>query len=123
MLVKLLQISLKYSRKKFIKKTDARRRASEGKRGRIPVRSVGAIALAVLLLANVLMTPARAETSVDRGRNLYKLCQACHSLKAGVTLVGPSLHGLFGRRAAGDESFTYSDAFYGADFAWSPVPR
>lgn len=84
------------------------------------MRRLVAEAVAVLLLANVLMTPAWAETSVDRGRNLYKLCQACHSLKADVTLVGPSLHGLFERRAAGVESFTYSDAFYGADFRWGP---
>jgi cytochrome c len=42
----------------------------------------------------------------------------CHSLEAGVTVVGPSLHDLFGRKAASIDSFTYSDAFYGADFAW-----
>lgn len=77
-----------------------------------------AVGVAVLLLTSVLATPAGSQTAADRGRNLFKLCQACHSLKDGVTVVGPSLHGLFGRRAASIDSFSYSDALYGVDFVW-----
>lgn len=86
------------------------------------MRRVVAISVAVLLLVNVLAARARAETAAERGRSLYKLCQACHSLKEGVTLVGPSLHGLFKRHAASLDSFEYSEALYGADFVWDP-PR
>lgn len=77
-----------------------------------------AVGVAVLLLANVLATPARSETAIERGKNVFKLCQACHSLEADVTIVGPSLHGLFKRRVAADDSFSYSDALAGTDFVW-----
>lgn len=33
------------------------------------------------------------------GEKVFKKCAACHSLKAGMKKVGPSLHGLYGRTA------------------------
>lgn len=83
------------------------------------MRRVAATGVAVLVLANVFTTPAQSETAIERGRNLFKSCQKCHSLKAGVTIVGPSLHGLFDRPAASVDTFSYSEALYGADFVWN----
>ncbi len=77
-----------------------------------------AIGVAVLVLAGAITARAESAGAVARGRAVFSQCKACHSLKPGVTTVGPSLHGLFGRKAASLDSFEYSDAFYGADFVW-----
>lgn len=77
-----------------------------------------AIGVAVLTLACAATAHAAGDDAVARGKAVFNQCKACHSLKPGVTTVGPDLHGLFGRKAASLDSFEYSDAFYGADFVW-----
>jgi cytochrome c len=56
-----------------------------------------------------------------RGKRTFKLCQSCHLTAEGAgNLVGPNLHGLFGREAGSLEGFAYSDALKNADFIWEP---
>lgn len=39
----------------------------------------------------------------------FAQCQACHTFEKGArTLIGPNLHGVFGRRAASVEGYRYS---------------
>jgi cytochrome c len=38
-------------------------------------------------------------------------CKACHKLEAGAKLLGPSLFGVYGKKAGSMEGFAYSDAF------------
>jgi cytochrome c len=82
------------------------------------VQKGAAVGLAVVALVGVGAAPAWSDSASERGQTIYKQCAACHSLEEDVTLVGPTLHDLFGRKAASVDSFTYSDAFYGADFVW-----
>ena len=57
-----------------------------------------------------------------RGKRTFKLCQSCHLTAEGAgNLVGPNLHGLFGREAGSVEGFAFSDALEEADFVWEPV--
>lgn len=55
------------------------------------------------------------------GDRLLMQCRACHTLDAGgAQLLGPNLHGVFGRRAGGVETFGYTAALKQADFVWTP---
>lgn len=49
----------------------------------------------------------------------FQACQACHSLEAGRNGVGPSLHGIVGRRIAMQEGFIYSNAATRSTLVWT----
>ena len=64
-------------------------------------------------------TSTLAAEDPERGKLVFEQCTACHSLEAGKTEVGPSLHGLFGRRSD-SETFNYSPAMRRANVTWTP---
>ncbi len=73
--------------------------------------------LASLLLALIVATlvaDARAEMpsgDANRGALLFRACTACHSLAPDRNMTGPSLAGIWGRKAGSLESFErYSPA-------------
>ena len=63
-------------------------------------------------------TAAHAAGDAARGEQKYIECGACHSLKPGVTIVGPSLAGLFGRKAGSQTDFRYSPAMRRSGITW-----
>src|SRR5215203_111724 len=65
------------------------------------------------------VSSALAAEDPEKGKALFEHCAACHSLESGTSEVGPSLHGLFGRRAA-SEDFNYSPAMRRANIIWTP---
>ena len=64
--------------------------------------------------------PAEAAEDPARGKTVFAVCVACHSLAPGVHGVGPSLHGLFGRASASAENYIYSPAMRRAKLTWTP---
>lgn len=75
----------------------------------------------VLPVADYLKLPRYRDADAEYGRNLVLQCRACHNLDAeDSSPLGPSLHGLFGRRAGSLADFAYSPALAGADFVWTP---
>ena len=42
------------------------------------------------------------------GKEVFKECMACHTVEQGKNRVGPSLHGVVGRKAASVDNFKYS---------------
>jgi len=64
--------------------------------------------LAVML---VLATGAWAQDEPNwrDGRKVFKKCQSCHSFKPGEIRFGPSLAGVYGRKAGVMAEFPYSD--------------
>lgn len=70
-----------------------------------------------LLLAAVLTTPPAPQSAPapDPGARAFQRCAACHSMRADDhDNPGPSLRGVFGRRAGGASGFAYSDALKAA---------
>ena len=63
---------------------------------------------------------ARAEGDAARGEKKFEECQACHSLDRNAESVGPSLHGVFGRKAGEGADFRYSPAMKRSGIAWTP---
>jgi cytochrome c len=79
--------------------------------------AVAASALTLLLAAT---GAARADGDAARGEKRFDECATCHSLKEGVNGVGPSLHGVLGRKAAGLDDFRYSPAMKRSGLTWTP---
>jgi cytochrome c len=73
-------------------------------------------ALSVLLLAGA----ARADGDAVRGEARFQDCAACHRLEAGTNNVGPSLHGIFARKAGEIVDFRYSPAIKRSGIVWTP---
>ena len=55
------------------------------------------------------------------GRQVFKKCEACHSLEPSRNLVGPSLAGIVGRKAGSESAYDYSPAMKQSGLIWSPA--
>jgi cytochrome c len=64
-------------------------------------------------------TPVLAAENAANGKAIFEKCAACHSLEAGKNEIGPTLHGLFGRKSA-SESTNYSPVMKRANVTWTP---
>jgi len=62
--------------------------------------------------------PGVASAAVD-GAKVFHKCQACHSIEAGVNKVGPSLHGVVGRKAGTAAGYNRYKGMKGADWTWN----
>lgn len=62
--------------------------------------------------------PALADGDAAAGEKVFNKCKACHSLEEGKNKVGPSLHGVIGRKAAGIDGFKYSKAMQDSGLTW-----
>jgi cytochrome c len=78
---------------------------------------------AALLLTSALVGAARADGDAVRGEGFYKECAACHRLEAGASEVGPSLHGIFSRKAGELADFRFSPAMKRSGVVWTAETR
>jgi cytochrome c len=63
---------------------------------------------------------ARADGDAARGEAKFQDCAACHKLEGGANNVGPSLHGVFTRKAGELADFRYSPAIKRSGITWTP---
>jgi nitrite reductase (NO-forming) len=63
--------------------------------------------------------PAAVDGDPTAGRQVYRKCQACHSLEPGKNSLGPSLAGIFGKKAAEAPDYNYSAAMKSAKLVWN----
>jgi cytochrome c len=80
----------------------------------IPLGMLGALLAAGSAAAQTAGDP-------DKGAAVFAQCRLCHSLDAGKNGTGPSLHGLFGRKAGSVTGFAYSAAMKQSGVVWSDV--
>ena len=76
--------------------------------------------LLIAMLPALLVTAARSDDDVARGEKRFTDCAACHSLAPGINNVGPSLAGIFSRKAAAVPDFRYSAAMRKSGITWTP---
>lgn len=73
-----------------------------------------------LMITLLPVAAARADGDPARGEARFQECAACHRLEAGVNEVGPSLHGIFMRKAGELADFRYSPAMKRSGVSWTP---
>lgn len=76
---------------------------------------IPAISLAAIIIA---AAPGLA-ADASRGEQLFVECASCHTLEKGVHNVGPSLAGLFQRKAGGFDDYRYSPAMKRSNITWT----
>jgi cytochrome c len=70
------------------------------------------------LVALAAAVPAAA-ADIDHGRQVFQACAACHTEKPDA--LGPSLHGVVGRKSAALADFRYSGPMRRANLTWDEV--
>lgn len=80
---------------------------------------MGTTALVSVLIIFGLAAPATAAGSAARGKEVFQRCALCHSLIEGENVVGPSLHGLFGRKAGTAPDYNFSKAMKNSGIVWN----
>ena len=73
----------------------------------------------VVLIVSLTVTGAYADGDAARGKKLFEECAACHSLERGANGVGPTLNGVFERKAGELADFRYSPAMKRSALPWS----
>jgi cytochrome c2 len=77
-------------------------------------------AIMALFVTLQLVGVARADGDAARGEARFQDCAPCHKLEAGANNVGPSLHGIFTRKAGELADFRYSPAIKRSGIVWTP---
>lgn len=89
---------------------------------------VGAAALLLAGTAGALAAPMPLDVTdggkkltgnADHGKTIFNRCAVCHSIAKGVNHIGPSLHGVVGRRAGTIPNFSYSGANRKSGITWT----
>lgn len=77
----------------------------------------------LILIAVAMMfwtVQANARPDIDEGkREFNRSCRGCHSLTSGEVKEGPSLAGVFGRRAGSLPEYNYSPAMQESKVIWT----
>jgi len=81
-------------------------------RGLLTLVAIGVIAFAVAVTA---------EVDPDKGKAVFEQCAACHSLGEAGDYDGPTLKGVFGRKAGSLEDYRYSAAMKRSGVTWDAM--
>jgi cytochrome c len=76
----------------------------------------------IAIIASLVIKTASAQTAGDaaRGARAFQACAACHSIKAGEHMTGPSLADVWNRKAGTVRGFErYSDALKRSNVVWN----
>ncbi|MGZ5898937.1 MAG: c-type cytochrome [Reyranella sp.] len=75
---------------------------------------------AAAIVVGISATQAFAqEGNVARGERVFnQQCKTCHALEDGPSITGPTLHGMFGRKAGTAAGFEFSEAMIKSGIVW-----
>lgn len=82
----------------------------------------GSQATALAVLASIVLASQSfaADGNPARGQRVFNACAACHSLQPNQNMTGPSLAGVWNRKAGSLTTFSrYSDALKSANIVWN----
>jgi cytochrome c len=74
--------------------------------------------VAALICVSIAAMPKAEAQDVAAGQRDFARCTPCHSAKAGENKIGPSLAGVFGRKAGTEQGFNYSPALKASGITW-----
>lgn len=78
-----------------------------------------ATAFSVLSLLASLAPVSAAQEESEEGKVAYNnACRTCHSFKPDDNRLGPTLHGIVGRKAGSIEGFAFSPSMKGSGVIW-----
>ena len=77
-----------------------------------------AFAAAAAALTLVLAQSAHAEGDAAAGEKVFTKCKTCHEIASEKNKVGPTLHGVIGRKSGTVAGFKYSEAMTAAGVTW-----
>lgn len=63
--------------------------------------------------------PTASAGDAANGAKLFAQCKICHAVEPGKNGLGPSLHGVVGRKAAALEGFNFSPAMKASGLTWT----
>ena len=79
-------------------------------------RAIARLAAIVLVAA---ASAAHADGDAARGEKRFEECVACHSTERGTNAVGPTLFGVFDRKAGELADYRYSPALKRSGITWT----
>jgi cytochrome c2 len=72
------------------------------------------------VLALAMIGSAHAAGDPEKGKQIFNSrCKACHALEPDKRGIGPTLHGLFGRKAGSLPDYNYSAAMKSSGVTWN----
>lgn len=74
--------------------------------------------LALGAVAAMALASGTAMAGKDEGAKVFTKCKACHEAEPGKHKVGPSLFGVYGRKAGTAAGFDKYKGLVGADWTW-----
>lgn len=69
--------------------------------------------------AEATVTYASLTGDATAGEKVFVQCKTCHVVEPGVNRIGPSLHGVVGRKSGSVEGFSYSAANKNSGLTWT----
>jgi cytochrome c len=83
------------------------------------MKRIHQIATSIVFINLVVIVQAKAQ-DLQRGEKIFEACASCHALiKEEQSTVGPSLFGIFGRKAGTQDDYRYSPAMKRSGITWN----
>ncbi len=84
----------------------------------MPCKTLRALLFSGATMLAIVPATAEQEMGEDGKVAFNNACRTCHSFKEGDNRLGPTLHGIVGRKAGSVEGFQFSSAMQSSGITW-----